>query len=335
MLIVATVASSLISGSVAAAGSASLSMSPSSGSYNNGSTISIVIGESSTEQVNTIQADYVFDTSKLQFLGASCGGAFEIAAQANANGLVCGTTTAKTGYQTVGTVNFRTISSGTAVLSFSGSSHIYSTTQADVWNGNTSGASFMISNPAPVVDSPASTAPSATNNSAAASAASNTPATQQSEANGAGSVESVSIKLYTAIIKVLDSRGNTVKNAFVSLGTKTASTDRAGKASFSDVKPGTYDIKAVLGNLNYSGKITINNNSKTTQNFMVQLPKAKKNHYGFLLFTITLIGGGIIAFRKRAAHITQAKKVTKTVANKKSAAKRSTKPLAQLATAKR
>jgi len=135
-----------------AAGAASLAFSPSSANYTVNKSYSVTINENSgTDSVNTIEADFTFDASKLQFLGASCAGSFEIAAQVNAQTVTCATTTAKTGVQPVGTLTFKALAgSGTSSLSFASTSHIYrSTDNVDVWNGVSNAATFGFVTPSP------------------------------------------------------------------------------------------------------------------------------------------------------------------------------------------
>jgi len=68
----------LLSGSAAAA-SATLYTSPSTGSYTNGNTITVSVRENSySDTVNGVQANFTYPTSMLQFEGISSSSAFPV-----------------------------------------------------------------------------------------------------------------------------------------------------------------------------------------------------------------------------------------------------------------
>lgn len=148
-----------------AAGSASLALSP-SGSRVVGGTFSVTVVESSgSTAVNGVEADLNYDSSKLQFLSKSCGGAFEVTAPSGAANLGCATITAKTGTQVAGIVSFRVLAAGAGTVSFAPSSQITASDGqgTNVWNGDTSGTSYSFAVPvaaaapvaAPVAPAPA------------------------------------------------------------------------------------------------------------------------------------------------------------------------------------
>jgi hypothetical protein len=143
-----------LTGSGAAAGSASLGLSGNGGTRYVGSTFSVAISENSSDPVNTVEADLNYDTSMLQLVGTSCStGAFEFAAPGSGSGVTCGTATPKTGGQAVGTATFRALAAGSASVNFASSSHIYSSNDGspDVWNGDTGGAVYNIAAAPPKV----------------------------------------------------------------------------------------------------------------------------------------------------------------------------------------
>ncbi len=130
---------------VLASGGAHLSMSPSSGSYTVGNTFTITIHETSADPVNVVEPGFSFNQSLLQFLGLSCNAAaFEFTAPGN-----CGTASPKTGAQVVGTASFKVLAAGSAAVSFANSSHVYSSSNVDVWDGDATGASYNFVAPAP------------------------------------------------------------------------------------------------------------------------------------------------------------------------------------------
>ncbi len=162
----------VMTGTAQAAGTASLSIS--GGSVQTGNTITAVIRETSTDPVVSVQADLVFDASKLQCISVDGStSAFTIPYQG-----ACGTGTVSiaratagttlTGTQTVATVTFKAIAPGSAAISFGATSGLYrSPDAAAVWDGNTAGATVSIANaPAaatptavPAASKPAATAP--------------------------------------------------------------------------------------------------------------------------------------------------------------------------------
>lgn len=130
--------------SPAYAASATLYMSPSSGSVTNGNTITISISEDSgSEPVNAVQANFSYPTSELQFLSINNSSAFSVAAQSNGgNGsiqIARGALPSVTGNQLVATVQFKALaSSGSAVLSFTGGTSVESAnTNTNILTTNT------------------------------------------------------------------------------------------------------------------------------------------------------------------------------------------------------
>ncbi|MBI5906548.1 hypothetical protein HY857_00650 [Candidatus Saccharibacteria bacterium] len=146
---------------VSAAGSASLALSA-GGSRTVGRTFSVsVIENSGGTAVNGVQADLGYDSSKLQPLSKSCGGAFEVTAPSGGASLACATISAKTGSQVVGTVNFKVLAAGAGAVSFLPSSQITASDGqgTNVWNGGTAGGSYVFA--APVAAAPVTVAPPA------------------------------------------------------------------------------------------------------------------------------------------------------------------------------
>lgn len=162
----------VMTGTVHAAGTASLTIS--GGSVEIGNTISAVIRATSTDPVVSVQADLIFDASKLQCLSVdgsasaftipyqgACGAGTVSIARATAG-------TTLTGTQTVAIVNFKAIAPGTANISFATTSGLYrSPDAAAVWNGNTAGTSISINNAPATPATPTPTAMPATTKPAA------------------------------------------------------------------------------------------------------------------------------------------------------------------------
>jgi hypothetical protein len=117
---------------VSAAGTASLTLTPSSGSFTVGNTVNVAIYEDSgSDSVNAVQADFTYPSSLLSFTGATNSSAFTTEAQSTGSGGVvkiargtCASCGSVTGSQLVATVHFTATAAGTASLSFAGSSEV-------------------------------------------------------------------------------------------------------------------------------------------------------------------------------------------------------------------
>lgn len=113
-------------GSAFAAGNATLSLSPSSGSYKKGATFAVTIHENSgSTQVNAVEADLTYSTSKLQFVSIDTNSsAFDIGARGIGGSGSVEISRAKsggslTGDQIVAKVNFKALAgSGSTSITF-------------------------------------------------------------------------------------------------------------------------------------------------------------------------------------------------------------------------
>lgn len=115
----------------AAAGSATLYLSPSSSTVKNGSDLVLgVYVNSGSEPINAVQANLTYSTSQLSFISYSSSSAFNIEAE-NPSGnsgtlrFARGSITPRTGAQLVVTVTLRAVaSSGTAAVNFAADSSV-------------------------------------------------------------------------------------------------------------------------------------------------------------------------------------------------------------------
>lgn len=153
LLFVAVVA---VFGSVAltrsfAATSGSLYMTPATGTYRVGDTITVNVRENSgTDEVLVTQADVQFVASQLQYLSMTCNGAFvDVAPPPTVTpGLVsttCGSFTNKTGDQQVAVATFKVLTSGPTTLSFAPTSIVYKTSDSSNAAGSMTGATYKLS----------------------------------------------------------------------------------------------------------------------------------------------------------------------------------------------
>jgi chitodextrinase len=139
-----------------AAGTATLTLSPASSTVNLGSTFVVTVQENSgTEAVNTVQADLTYDQSKLQCTGVSTStSAFsDIKVKADcSNGVIniaLGSSTTKTGLQTVATITFNTVGVGTTPVNFSSTSAIVRPSDYSNVLGTSTGGNYTIADKTP------------------------------------------------------------------------------------------------------------------------------------------------------------------------------------------
>lgn len=143
---------------------ASMSLSPGSGTYNPGNTVTVSIYVNSGGQtVNAVQADFTYTSSRLQFQSINAtGSAFAIDASSTGGGgsvsIARGNISAVSGSSLlVAKVNFTVLSGndGTATLTLGSSSTVASSTTNQDILGSKSGASYTVTTPAPPTPPPA------------------------------------------------------------------------------------------------------------------------------------------------------------------------------------
>ncbi len=152
---VATIVTGALVGTVHAAGSASLSLTPASGSYTQNTSFSVAVHENG-DNVNVVTAKLTYDASKLTCSGVGAGAFSNTISATCGGGSVTisrytdpGTTVS--GDQVVGTVNFTATSTGTTTVNFAAGSQIASN-GTNAWNGDTTGGTYTLT--APVVTPP-------------------------------------------------------------------------------------------------------------------------------------------------------------------------------------
>src|SRR5581483_4743161 len=160
-LLTITLATVLVARLVFAAGTASLSLSPASGTYSKGGSISVdIVEDSGSDTVNAVQANFSYPTNLLSYTGVTNSSAFPVEAQSSASGGVVqiarGATTPVSGTQTVATIHFTVLDGGSASLSFSGGSAVVRSTDNGGETLTTNDASYALISPATISLSPSS-----------------------------------------------------------------------------------------------------------------------------------------------------------------------------------
>jgi len=224
----------------ASTGSVPMTLSPSSGSYTVGSTITVNVYENSgSTGINTFEADLTYNSSVLQLNTDSSytyinksDFSFD-APEASTGNLIClgggdmgGTVT---GNVMLATIQFKAIAAGTASVSFLGQGNgcaaagtgtalltvINGNQTENLWNGTTSAGTFTITNP------PTSTSGSKSSSSTSSSSTASKSSTSSSSTNStpnkssSSAASSTTTTLSSALpvntlvsIKVVDSKGN-------------------------------------------------------------------------------------------------------------------------------
>ncbi len=135
-----------------AAGDAFFSFSPATGTYNVGDTIQFAISETSTigDNVQAVESDLTYDPTILQYQSTSLTGPFTICADNSGGGgtvsLACASSATVSGIQSVATVSFTVLATGTGTITLDGTSDIDNNLGTSVWDTTLPSASYTLSN---------------------------------------------------------------------------------------------------------------------------------------------------------------------------------------------
>ncbi|HEX7633516.1 MAG TPA: carboxypeptidase regulatory-like domain-containing protein [Candidatus Saccharimonadales bacterium] len=304
-----------------------LSLSPSSGTYTVGDTVSLTITEdSSSEQVNSVEADLTYDPAVLQYQSIDgSGSAFTDLAlvnfpSANAVNVSRGAFGATyTGPKQVAIVRFKVLAaSGSTSVSFASSSQIVRhDDRHNVWNGAANPANFVTkavivtppaNPPAPAPSSGGSATGTSTKSSSGGSTASSSSKASSGTSSSTGSSSStpnastetttpavgntqlLPENSYLVAIYVKDKDGKPVNNASVTLQGKTVKTAPNGLAGFIAVPIGSYDVKVSYNGQTQTQKITVSKPTaehQSLQKFNIKL--AASHNSSWLVYSIVLL----------------------------------------------
>jgi hypothetical protein len=303
--------------SIQAAGGASLSLSPASGSYDSATNFTVVVYVDSDEDINTVGPQITYDTTKIDFVSIdTTGGAFP--ASAPGTGASNGTVTLNygiqggtvKGHQKIASVTFKTkAATGTATLAFSPNSLIYKGDAVNVWNGVTSGGAYTLKTPGtggggtggtggtggggtqPTTGGSGSSTPttggsSSTNKSTTktttptTSTPTTTPSTDQPVTTTSPTTGNV------VAIVVTDKDGRAVAGATVTIDTSSMVTDGSGIANFTGLSTGKHTVKVVTKDGTSSRTITVAaTSSGETQRFDLKI----KPRINYLLYAVIAV----------------------------------------------
>lgn len=263
-------------GMALAAGSASFSLSPTSGSYAPGATVTVSVYEDGSN-VGSATVNLSYNASLLQCEGDSIGSAFSVylpsieTCSGGAANLSAASSAALNGSELFATVTFKTLAAGSASVSVAAGSGagatqiVDDTSDANVWDGGTPAATFTVSNPtAPPsgggssdgTSSPSGSAgsskaggttskPASTSTPAPPAPTSTTPTTPVPASTTQPPTQTRPAVTATAAltVTVLDTNGKPVRNAKVVLGgTTSAYTNAQGTVRFTGINSGAHSV---------------------------------------------------------------------------------------------
>jgi hypothetical protein len=212
-----------------AAGSATFSLSPSTGSYDINTNFTVTIYEnSSAETVNAVQADLSYDASKLEFVSINTSGsAFEVPAAGSGGGgsitIQRGKIGTLTGSQIVGSVTFKVlVGTGSTAVTFANSAQIVrSTDSTDIWDHDPTGGTYTLTGAAlPAQPVSGSTSSSSTTGSTTTSKTSASPSkTITSTTSVPAAAQQADPSAPVAVSKAVDTKASTLAATSVKANT--------------------------------------------------------------------------------------------------------------------
>lgn len=309
-----------------AAGSATLNLTPTNGTYTVGDFVTFKITENSAAvDVNAVEADLNYDKNVMQFVSIDATqSAFTLAGPMVGGGgvvqiarVIDGSlppSPSRTGVQTVASVTFKVIgSAASSTISFNTTSQIKSyPDHTDVWNRATAGATFVLK-AAPVTPTPptggtsggsggsassggktSTTKPSTSKPASTPVVATTAPVTtssQPTETSGTESEPEVLTPTTSFVaVKVVDDKGKPVEGASVKLGGQTVKTDSLGIASFTNVTEGPHSVTVSYSGHTQTKSLDVKaaDSNSAVQQFKVQLA-AKKSVPTWLIYTLIAV----------------------------------------------
>lgn len=322
-------------------GNASFSVSPNSGSYSVGDSFVVTLyKDSGSEPVNVVEAALTYNPSHLQVQSVDASqsafamgvgttnsaGSFSTTRAAFANGAPY---TVKN-KQIIVKLTLKALAAVTATsLTFGGNSVIASAnTSTNVWNGQTSAASYTFKNVSPpaqpssqpqVAAPPALSTPQSPRNTTITSPQTTTqtpnnatptpsnPRDSNSSTPTEPDVQNESEQRgYIVVVKILDTNGSPVKNATVKLGSeKSVQTNEKGLASFVGIVPGEYEVVVSSWNKTQKATVTVTSLNDPVQNLQEFEVRVDNNPIGMILLysgiavaVIVVVGILVWLFRK-------------------------------------
>lgn len=317
--------------STSAAGNATLTLEPASGSkaINTNFAISIYANGGS-EPMSSVKANLTYDPVKLQFLSVdTTGGAFTTCiGPGGSDGAIAIPCTklggSVTGKQLVAKISFKTLSgSGSTAVNFSGTSEVKSANDgSNIWNQDASAAVYSLTTPSTPTPTPTPTTPKPTTGSGSSSSGSSSgtkktttgsgssssgssssgsssaPAANNTPVTPSGSeVTPAAVTNQTVAIYVTDAKGQAVEGAKVTIDEQTVTTDAQGAANFS-LATGKYEVKVSSKAGSVTQELTVDGSTPTQKLDLIVKPKLNLLMYiGIVLIVVLLFA--LFALTKR------------------------------------
>ena len=245
----------LFASHAATPGDAAFSLSPSTGSYTVGATVTLNVSETSSsgDDVNATQANFSYPTSLLQYESITLNGPFTLCGQETGGGgtvdIGCASTTTVSGTQPIAQIIFKVLSDGTAPVAMTSGSDIDNNSGNSVWNTVLPSASYTLTQPTTPPPAPTPTptpAPSPTKSTSSSSSSStkssSTPTTPTPVTTTPTTTTPTTILLTSLSVTITNTQGQPVVDAKVVLDKQTAYTNKNGIANFAGVPSGTYTM---------------------------------------------------------------------------------------------
>lgn len=325
LVVVMSVAATSLPVLAATVGDASFSLSPTTGTYTVGSTLTLSVYEtsSSSDNTNAVDANLTYPANLLKYNTQTLGAFTLCTSQYGGNGSVgmaCAAPTTQSGTELAVAISFTVQAAGAAQISMVSSSgtDIDSTSGASVWNGSLPSANYTFNTPV-VNGGGGSTSPVSTNTSrpttvrssdSTSSAPASIKSTTTQTTTNSTTPSPVVVSLGSISITVTDSSGHHIANATVILDrTRLARTNSDGVANFSAVRNGNHSLSIrAQGMKPYNANITLT----PGQNILVKYSLAKSTvmpsaqNGGTVLLVIVIIAiaalmlaGGIYGYFRK------------------------------------
>lgn len=288
-----------------AAGGASFSLSPSSGTITKSKTLNVSVYETSANHVVTVETDMTYDKAKFQYVSVDMAGSeFDLVipqTQPNGNGSVK-ISAAKTGgvgftgRHFIGKVIFKALAgSGSSSITFASSSAIVlspAESYKNDWNGSPNGGTYGFSSGTTIKPPPSGgtkTPVPVGGTKTPTTIPTKKKSTTKTTTTTTTTPQSQSI-LYIVAIEVLDTHQKPVKQADVTLSGTTIKSGDQGIATFSNISAGDYTVSVKLGSKTTDNQISVID-TKTpgeTQQFQVIVP-VNKNSLGKIVVGLVIV----------------------------------------------
>jgi len=304
----------LSSKSVPAATDAYFSLSPSSGSYTVGNTLTVSISETSSasDDTNAVGVDLSFPSSLLTYSSSTLTGPFTLCGNnthtSSTVSVACVASAAQSGTKAVLSVTFKVKAAGTASVKMTNGTDtgIDNTSGTSVWDGVLRSGSFTLKS-ATTQSSGGSTGSSGTTSSIPTSSGSTTTkpstTTTKKKTTAQTATKSTTQPLGSLSITVSDDEGGRLVNALVVLDNQQKSyTNASGIANFAGVKSGNHTVTVTAaGQKQYSATVTLSPGQNKLVTYQLSKATVAPPHSTMPWSAISIVAGVVVLAAAGAA----------------------------------